>query len=317
MSPARAQFGLFTFEAEAGANDLLGGATVVSCGTCSGGLKVGYLGYSGSLRVNNVMVPTTQMYKISIRYATAELRSATITVNGGTSLQVDFPSTGDWYTFDTAVVAVLLSAGSNQISFSNSSGWAPDIDVIDIAPQLTLPATGEYEAEASANVLSAGAARSVCNGCSGGSKVALVGIGSMLTIANVEAPAEGTYVLSVSYTATEARTASIAANDSPPAESGFDSSGSAETPATKLIILALRVGLNRVAFSNASGLAPDIDKLTFVNMPALDPAAPGLATLSSTSVPTAPNPYGCVGKTEQPHESTHFPNTLAGICQAL
>jgi hypothetical protein len=56
-------------------------------------------------------------------------RSATITVNGSAST-VSFTGTnnGNWDQVQFQTVPVTLKAGTNTIEFSNSSGYAPDID---------------------------------------------------------------------------------------------------------------------------------------------------------------------------------------------
>ena len=73
--------GLQSYEAESDVNTLQGSAIVLSCPTCSGGLKVGYVGSNdGTLQFNAVGVVATGNYTVTIcylngdavRYATSE-----------------------------------------------------------------------------------------------------------------------------------------------------------------------------------------------------------------------------------------------------
>src|SRR5206468_1483032 len=55
-----------SFEAEADVNTLGGSAFILDCPTCSGGLKVGYVGSNdGTLQFNNVGVVATDTYTVT------------------------------------------------------------------------------------------------------------------------------------------------------------------------------------------------------------------------------------------------------------
>jgi hypothetical protein len=116
-----------SYEAEAGS--LAGGAVVSSCSACSGGSKVGYIGNnSGTLTIQNVNGGSGGAKSITIYYASAVARTAT--VNGQS---VSFPATADWNTVGSVTVSRTLQAGTaNTILFSNSTGWAPDIDRVTV-----------------------------------------------------------------------------------------------------------------------------------------------------------------------------------------
>ncbi|WP_308635878.1 DUF4832 domain-containing protein [Paenibacillus silvisoli] len=123
-----------TFEAESSANTLAGGARVVSCSSCSGGAKVGYVGNNrGTLQFNRINVAAAGAYTLIIFYVNGDsaARSARISVNG-TTANLSFPSTGSWTTLGTLRATVQLKAGDNTIMFSNPTGWAPDFDRIQI-----------------------------------------------------------------------------------------------------------------------------------------------------------------------------------------
>jgi hypothetical protein len=122
------QPGAQTIEAEAASNTLSGGAVVVSCATCSGGSKVGWIGNGAALAVNQVGTGAAANHTLTISYSSAVSRNATITVNGGTPITVNFPATADWTTVGTKSITVALNASNNVVRIANPSDWAPDID---------------------------------------------------------------------------------------------------------------------------------------------------------------------------------------------
>ncbi|MBI0295129.1 carbohydrate-binding protein [Streptomyces sp. PRKS01-29] len=119
-------------EAESSANTLGGNASVADCPACSGGRKVGNLYAGGKLTVNHVVVDKAGTYQIKVAYISGDARSAEVSANGGGATRHTFPSTGDWSTVNSVHVPVTLKAGSNTITFDSGSGYAPDIDRIDV-----------------------------------------------------------------------------------------------------------------------------------------------------------------------------------------
>ena len=119
-----------SYEAEATGNTLTGGAVVASCTACSGGSKVGYIGTnSGTLAIQNVNGGTGGAKSITIYYTSAVTRTAL--VNGQS---VTFPATADWNTVGSVTITRTLQSGSaNSITFSNPTGWAPDIDRVTVS----------------------------------------------------------------------------------------------------------------------------------------------------------------------------------------
>jgi alpha galactosidase A-like protein/alpha galactosidase C-like protein/fibronectin type III domain protein/carbohydrate binding protein with CBM35 domain len=121
-----------TYEAEAPTDTIGGGAQVYSCSGCSGGAKVGYLGYNGYLVFNNVTVPVAGTYLVTVGYVDGDSsRTAIVTVDG-TSFELPLPGTNDnnWNSAQTVTIPVQLSAGANSIRFDNPNGWVSDIDKI-------------------------------------------------------------------------------------------------------------------------------------------------------------------------------------------
>jgi hypothetical protein len=125
-----------SYEAEAPANTLAGGATVAACATCSGGQKVGYVGNNaGTLQFNNVSSSTSGTYTLVIYYANGDTvtRTAAMSVNGGSAMTLSFPVTGGWTTVGSITTIATLNVGSsNTLKFANptAGSWAPDFDRI-------------------------------------------------------------------------------------------------------------------------------------------------------------------------------------------
>ena len=123
---------LASYEAEAPANVLAGGASISSCDTCSGGSKVGFVGAGGTLTFTGVTVPTAGTYPVIVAYldGSDSGRQATISVDGGAPQTVKFTPTGGFSTVGTVSVPLALAAGANTIEFANPTDYAPDFDRI-------------------------------------------------------------------------------------------------------------------------------------------------------------------------------------------
>jgi hypothetical protein len=124
-----------SYEAEAAANTLAGGAVVASCTACSGGKKVGFVGSGGTLTFNGVTAPSAGTYQVTIAYldGSATGRQAQISVNGGAPQTVSFAPTGSFSTVGTMTLPLQLTPGSNTIEFANPPAFAPDFDRIIVA----------------------------------------------------------------------------------------------------------------------------------------------------------------------------------------
>ncbi|MFF1924060.1 alpha-galactosidase D [Streptomyces sp. NPDC058221] len=124
------------YEAESPANALTGNASVSDCDECSGGKKVGNLYEGGSVRFGNVEAARAGTYYVNVAYTSGDERSVEISANGKPATSSAFPSSGGWGAAQTISVPVTLRAGRNTITFdSGPSGFAPDIDRIDVPKQ--------------------------------------------------------------------------------------------------------------------------------------------------------------------------------------
>ncbi|MFC5218524.1 alpha-galactosidase D [Streptomyces coerulescens] len=122
------------YEAEAGS--LSGNASVADCSACSGGNKVGNLYVGGKADINDVVVAKAGTYQIKVAYVSGDARSVLVSANGGGGTSHKLPSTGDWGTVNSVYVPVKLKAGANTVTFDSGTGYAPDIDRIDVPKSL-------------------------------------------------------------------------------------------------------------------------------------------------------------------------------------
>ena len=111
---------------------LEGSAFILSCPTCSDGLKVGYVGSnSGTLEFDFVGAVAPGNHTVTICYLNGDaVRYALLSVNGGPGMPVSFPSTGSFQTVGSIQRTVTLNTGCNTLKFYNPivGDWAPDFD---------------------------------------------------------------------------------------------------------------------------------------------------------------------------------------------
>ena len=125
-----------SYEAEVAT--LNGSAVGVFSNYSSGLAKAGNVGggASNTVTFSNVTVPADGTYQLEIDYQTSGPRSFFMSVNGAAPTELDL--NGDTFNDPTpTVVQVNLHAGSNTIEFGNSTGYAPDLDRIVVAPMLS------------------------------------------------------------------------------------------------------------------------------------------------------------------------------------
>ena len=121
-------------EAEAAGNTFSGTAAAASCGTCSGGAKVRFIGNGAANfeTVDNLAVSTAGSRTLTITYELSGTRSFFISVNGGAAVEVPLTGTS-WSAPATATVTVSLDAGANSVRFFNDTAFAPDLDKVSVA----------------------------------------------------------------------------------------------------------------------------------------------------------------------------------------
>ena len=127
--------GPMRYEAEAPTSTLTGDAGVSGCTACSGGSKIGNIGYSSTVTLNGITVPATGTYLVKIAYTDGDTsRQSMLTVNGTDSYWVNYHGLGDndWGTPQVTYLPMRLTAGANSIKVSNPNGYIADIDWITV-----------------------------------------------------------------------------------------------------------------------------------------------------------------------------------------
>ncbi|MES2438882.1 MAG: glycoside hydrolase family 76 protein [Verrucomicrobiota bacterium] len=111
-----------------GAEIVVGKIGVAGAGSASNGKKVANVGWGNTLQFTyNARSACDSHFEVA--YATAERRHLTISVNGGTPLQLTCESTGGTDAFNTQAVEIPLKAGVNKFVIGGpADGWAPDLD---------------------------------------------------------------------------------------------------------------------------------------------------------------------------------------------
>ena len=255
-----------SYEAEASVNTLANGAQVVACSYCSGGERVGYLGNSSTLQFNAISASQAGSATVTIYYVNGGTNlTGQMSVNGGASTAVNFPSTGNWNTLGTVTVTVNLQAGNNNtIKFSNPSGYLPDFDRLTVTTSSTAQTTTSYEAEASVNTLANGAQVVACSYCSGGERVGYLGNSSTLQFNAISASQAGSATVTIYYVNGGTNlTGQMSVNGGASTAVNFPSTGNWNTLGTVTVTVNLQAGNNNtIKFSNPSGYLPDFDRLT-------------------------------------------------------
>lgn len=137
-----------SIEAEAGSNVLAGAARHEVSFSASGGQQVTFVGNgaANTLTIPDVEVVDGGQYMLVVHYANNErgvggafghniiTRPAYISVNDGPATKVNFRNTWSWENFWSLGVPVRLEPGSNSITLSNPTSFAPNFDRFELAP---------------------------------------------------------------------------------------------------------------------------------------------------------------------------------------
>ncbi|MEZ0094728.1 alpha-galactosidase [Streptacidiphilus sp. EB129] len=121
-------------EAEAAGNTIAGAARIASCGACSGGAKVGYIGNGAAnyVTVNGINEASAGSRTLTITYLLSGSRSFSVSVNGGADVRVNLTGTS-FSTPASTTIPITVQAGVNTIKFHNDTAYAPDLDVITVS----------------------------------------------------------------------------------------------------------------------------------------------------------------------------------------
>jgi alpha-galactosidase len=240
---------------------LSGSASVASCSTCSGGLKVGNIGGSSDVIFNNVSVPKSGIYRMEINAMTQGPRTLEYSVNGAAAASLNIGG-GSYFLPQGSTVPVALNAGNNTITFLNPSGYGADLDRIIISGDGNEPAPTFATYEAEGAQLAGTAGFNYSTRASGGAYVGAFGAGpaNTITFNNVTAPADGTYQLEIDYVTDGPRTVYVSINGATPLQLTFNGNNWYD-PVPYILPVQLAAGTNTIVFSNPNpyGYAPGID----------------------------------------------------------
>jgi hypothetical protein len=135
-----------TLSYEGASATLAGGAKLVDSPHASAGSYIGDLGNStAGTAAFTVDAPRSGRYVLVVHYAHNDRRdnghayntdimsrTADITVGGAAPKRVTFKNTWSWDDYWTLGVPVDLRKGANTVTFGNATGWAPNIDRIEL-----------------------------------------------------------------------------------------------------------------------------------------------------------------------------------------
>nr|GAT43613.1 galactan 1,3-beta-galactosidase [Mycena chlorophos] len=118
-----------TYQAEAGARS--GSSTILSNSAYNNGEAVGYLGNGGSVTITVQGIGAEQWVSCYIANGDSTWRNSTVSVNGGTPIVMQQPSTGGGLVILSVPIKLNLKSGSNTITFgAGQSNYAADLDKI-------------------------------------------------------------------------------------------------------------------------------------------------------------------------------------------
>jgi hypothetical protein len=172
----------------------------------------------------------------------------TVSTVQGTTATVSGLRSGTAHTFQIQAMA----------SSKDSSVWSSVL-------QLTTAAAGGptlYEAESPDNVRIGSASAGSCAKCSGGAKVGNLGGGSSVLFTKVTVPADGTYLMKISYLdGDSSRQAIVTPNGGTPIYLNLVGTNNNDwsTPQTTTFPITLHAGTNSVQIGNPSDYVSDVD----------------------------------------------------------
>ena len=192
-----------------------------------GGMKVGWLGGSGFVTINDIYAPAKGTYTLNVYGVDGDGigssgRNFTVSVNGASTQTINVNGPSWSATSPVSTMQVQLNqGGSNSIQFGNAGNYAPDLDYIVISPNTLVAqpactsAICTYNADSPINTLVTAVVVN-CPNCLTGNKVGGFDTGNgSLTFNNVYAASSGTYNVTIyGVDGDGGRTINVAANGS-------------------------------------------------------------------------------------------------------
>ncbi|CAF0920941.1 unnamed protein product, partial [Didymodactylos carnosus] len=120
-----------SYEAESPTNLITNDTELQNCSDCSGGFKIGFIGFEEELTFENINGDTGGTFPLTIYFATGEDRVGDISINNGAPIVINYYNTSSFVHVNSTTVSVVLCAGSkNTIKFYNPTNYTADIDRI-------------------------------------------------------------------------------------------------------------------------------------------------------------------------------------------
>lgn len=219
------------------------------------------------------------------------------TLRGDARYSVRFANAGTWNSATGSnLIAETINIGPATTEPTPTPTVTPTATptatpTITPTPTPTLPPTEEQTFEAEHATRAGNAIVAECAACSNGQKVGYIGNGAgSLSFDGINVSSTGDYAVTIHYLSAVTRTANLNINATPTASVTFDGTGNWDTPNSKTVSLPLVRGNNTLTIDNASGWAPDIDRIiVHGNLP--QPPSP-TPTPSVAPTPTPEPPEG-------------------------
>jgi hypothetical protein len=229
-------------------NATLNHVIVYGSTSASNGAYVGGIDYSdSSVGFKNVWAPVAGTYTLRIIYAngSGSVSSHNLSVNGGSPVSVQYPTTAGWGQFGKVSFDVSLNAGDNSLTFTKGTLWA-ELDALSVSTR--------YEAEnAATNHIIKYTSSSASNGAYVG------GINysdSSVSFTTVSVPQAGTYTIQIRYAnggATSSHNLSV--NGGTPGSVSYSPTSGWGQFAYTTASVTLAAGLNTLTFTKGTNYA--------------------------------------------------------------
>ena len=120
-------------------HEVEGTANYIEDASCSGGVKVGWVGNraDNDIQWRNVYSKAGGEYTLRLYFKTGENRPVKLSVNGGEAVAKTV-NAGSWGAVGTADFTVTLNKGENVIRMYSDNGYMPDIDKFELVSEKPL-----------------------------------------------------------------------------------------------------------------------------------------------------------------------------------
>ncbi len=226
-------------------------------GAVIAGGKVGILGVGNYMEFNQIMAETAGPRNINVYYFSNNRRDCYFRNNDNGWYRATFDPLEDWGTLGIKTITLDLEYGANTIRLFNNSDYCPDIDRIEILPQMGKEI---YEAESEENTFS-GVVFNNDRPNASGEYAGAIQDGSYLQFNNVITGTSGAHAVDIHYFSNEVRDCYIRNNAKGWQRITFDPLEDMFTRGIKSIYLDLESGANSLRFYIDSGSCPDIDRI--------------------------------------------------------